>query len=89
MTWNIKTDKKIAQLFKNNPEEREKLLAHDPETIRELGKYANSGFTNEEIVECYENGSMDYLYKIAKRKEELINLYYELIGEEKPKTLKK
>ena len=89
MTWSAKTDKKINELFKYEPKLRDKLLAHDPDTIRELGKNANSGFTSEEIIECYENNSIDYLYKMAKRKLELMDLYFELIGEKRSNSLTK
>ena len=86
MTWNVNTDKKINELFKKNNEFRKRLLSHDADAIRELATY-DKGFSCEEIIYAYENDSLDYIYAQAKRKLEITKLYFELIGEVRPKTL--
>ena len=71
MNWSVQTDKKINELFKNNKEFKAKLLEHDADAIRELATFANKVFTCEEVIDAYENDSMEYLYKLAKRKLEI------------------
>lgn len=87
MSWNDNIDKKIKELFKKEKKLKEKLLEKNAEAIREIGTYSDIGFTNQEIIQAYEKGKIDELYKIAKSKNEIRVLYYDLIGEEPPKEL--
>ena len=82
-------DEKIKKYFKNDIDFRNRLLERDADAIIEMGIYSNIGFNCEELIEHYENGSIETLYKIAVRKNALRVLYYELIGEEPPEVLKK
>ncbi len=89
MNWSVRTDEKINELFKDNDIIRKKLLAHDANAIRQLGICGNSGFSNEEILEYIEDGLVDKLYEMAKKRKEIRDLYYELIGEPTPKKVLK
>lgn len=89
MNWSVRTGEKINELFKDNDIIRKKLLAHDANAIRQLGIYGNSGFSNEEILEYIEDGLVDKLYEMAKKRQEIRDLYYELIGEPTPKKVLK
>ena len=72
---------KIKDLFQNNKEIREKLLAGDADTIREIGSKSQKGFEPEDIVAAFESGdkeTIEYLYQQAKKMVELKNLYKDL-----------
>lgn len=73
--------KKIKEIFSNDIEKQNKLLNLDVETIRELGREANSNFTFDDIIISYESDSMDELYEEAKNKKRYSNFYFERVGE--------
>ena len=82
----------INEIFADNLEMKKKLFDMDRETIIELGLNGNKKFTAEDIIDCYENNNLDYLYKEALKRKKLSVLYFKLIGERKnisQKTLKK
>lgn len=70
----------IKSVFSNDVEMQNKLLNLDVETIRELGREANKNFTFDEVIECYESKTLDYLYKLAKKRETRSKLYFKLVG---------
>ena len=71
---------KIKEIFSNDIEMQNKLLNLDIETIRELGREANSNFTFDDVIECYESKTLDYLYKLAQKKAARSKLYFRLVG---------
>jgi len=81
MTVSLKTQRKINNLFKTNPEFRERLFVCDAAAIREVGGLSQSKVEPEDIIEAYESNdkdTMNYLYKQAKRLVELKELYNDL-----------
>ena len=81
MKFSKELQEKINLLFKNNEELREKLLAGDAESIRQIGALSQKRIEPEDVVESYESNSdetKEYLYKKAKKMIELQELYREL-----------
>lgn len=72
---------RINMLFKDNEEIKEKLLACDADTIRQIGSASQKGMKPEDIIYAYESNDseiMEYVYKKAKKLVELQKLYKDL-----------
>ena len=69
---------KVEKYYKNNIELKNKLLSGDAEAIRQMGIWAQKGISPEDVVEVYETDNIDYLYRQAKKKMELREVYNEL-----------
>ena len=68
---------KIKTLF-DNKELQDRLLAGDPDAIREIGSISQKGISPEEVITAYDNGEIEALYKKSKMMVELQRLYKEL-----------
>ena len=82
MNLTIDTKKDIEKVFKNNKRIRNGLLKGepDPSVIAEVRNYGSSNFTFDEVIECYELGTMEYLYNLALKKVDYYRVYSEIIG---------
>lgn len=78
LTTKMKDD--INRIFASDEEIKNKLLAYDADTIREIGIYGSDNFSPDDIISYYEKDDIDNLYKIALKKKEYSELYFELIG---------
>ena len=67
---------KIKKLYSEDKETMKKLLDGDEESIRKLAY--NYKFTPDEIIDAYEQGKIEELYKSAQRQKEIFKLYHEL-----------
>ena len=68
---------RIKTLYQSDPEMIKRLLSLDPSAIREMT--LQSVFNPEMITYAYEHGKIEELYKEAKRQEEIIKLYHDLL----------
>lgn len=57
---------------------KEQVLKIDPDAIREIGLIAQKGIKAEDVVNAYEDGNIDVIYKKAKILVEMKNVYDEL-----------
>ena len=80
MELTSKVEKKVKEVFASDKDMQEKLLNLDLDAIRELGREANASFSVEDIIDCYETKTCDYLYKLAKSKKVKSELYFEFIS---------
>ena len=74
-------ERKINLLFKNNEEVRDKLLARDADTIREIGSISQKGISPSDVIDAYESNNeeaMKYIYDKAKKLIELQKVYKDL-----------
>ena len=81
MNFSEELKAKIRILFENNEDVKEKLLAENPDTIREIGFMSQRRIEPQEIVKAYESGNkneIEELYKKAKMMIEIQKLYREL-----------
>lgn len=69
---------KIDRLLKNNDELKKRIKSGDSGAIQEIGYISQQRIEPKYIVECYENDTIDNLYKKAKQLMELQELYNEL-----------
>ena len=72
---------KIKLLFKNNEEVRDKLLAGDANTIKEIGSISQKGIDPADVVVAYNSNdseAMKALYDKAQKLIELQKIYREL-----------
>ena len=69
---------KIEKAFPYNKELVNKLLSGDVDAIRSIGIMSGKGIDPIDVIESYENKSMDYLYRKAKKMIDLQALYEEL-----------
>lgn len=93
----INLQTKIRTLFKNDKKTMELLLNCDPITIRNIGSISQERIDPQDVVDAFESNdqdTMNYLYNKAKRMlelhelyQELCNIYYETVTEEKRKSL--
>ena len=72
---------KIERVLKNNGDMRDKLLSGNRDAIKKIGIISKQGIDPEDVVESYENNTVDYLYKKAKQLVELHEIYEELCYE--------
>ena len=68
----------IENLFKNNEDIKEKLLNGDTATIQQIGLFSRNAIKPSEIIDAYENNSVDTLYKKAKHLVKMQELYCEM-----------
>lgn len=80
MELTMELKNKIRETFVNNVELREKLLDFDVDAIRKIGTEGKTNFSPEDVIDCYETESMNYLYKMALKKKKYSQLYFEIIG---------
>lgn len=93
MELTIETKKDIQEVFENNPKVREILFFSDEERknspeknnayyeeIEKIRVYGTSNFSAEEVLECFEIDSLDYLYNQAIKKDNYARIYSEIIG---------
>lgn len=80
---------KIKRLFAKDTATRERLLAGDAETIREIGSISQKGINPEDVVVAIESNDSETikcLYNQSKKLIELQELYKELCYEFYKKT---
>ena len=72
---------KIETTLRNNSNLRDKMLSGDVDAIREIGTISEQKISPEDIIESYENDTIEYLYKKAKQLVALKEIYLELRNE--------
>ena len=73
----------IDLYYVEDSKDKKKILNYDLDTIRDLGKIGNKGFTSDEILEVINISDLDivslkYIRKIAKKRK-LANLIYKIM----------
>ena len=81
MKFSKELEENINEIFKNNDDIRERLLAGDAETIRKIGAISQKGMNPEDVVEAIESNdpeAIKYLYHKAQRIIGMQKLYKDL-----------
>jgi hypothetical protein len=89
----IETKKDIREVFENNAKVRDILLLSDEERknspdkskayyeeIEKIRTFGTSKFSANEVLECFDLDSLDYLYNQAVKKNDYARIYSEIIG---------
>ena len=71
-------EEKIRTIFKYNEELKNQLLNGDESAIQQLAIISGMGFDSKDIVESFDCGTEQYLYKKAKEMLQIRELYRDL-----------
>ncbi len=92
MILSAETQEKINELFKGNEEMKARLLAGNPDAIREVGNLAQMWINPEDVVNSFDSNdkeAMQNLYNKAKIMVGLRDLYKIMCEEYSKNSIKK
>ena len=69
---------KIETTFSDNENLKNSLLDLDAKAIQYIGRMSQAGLNPRKVIDYYESGKIENIYKAAKKRVEAINIYHEL-----------